>query len=708
MTSAGSRRRFEIGVDIGGTFTDIVCRESGGGMHVLKVPTSRGDPSAAVIQSIAELRERWGVGAAEVGRFAHGTTVATNAVLERKGARIGLLTTAGFRDVLEIGRQLRTQVYRIILEPEAPVFLAPRRYRREIAERIDANGVVLVPIDETAVVGTADELVKEGVEAIAISFLFSFRNPAHERRAAELIRARHPRLMLSLSHEVDPAFREYERTVVTAFDAYLKPRVDTYLARLEEGLAQAGIAAPLQVMQSRGGLASAQVARQRPVRLFLSGPAAGVIGGQMVGASASTDDLITIDVGGTSADIALISRRKPMLRSEGVIGGYAVRLAMVDVTTIGAGGGSIAHLDASGGLRVGPQSAGSDPGPACYGNDGTDATVTDASVVLGYLDPGFFAGGRLKLEPQKAVEAVDRQVAKPLGMTTAEAALGIHRVLNAQMAEGIRLVSVRQGIDPRIYALVPLGGAGGLHATALARELGIRRIVVPRLPGVLSAAGLLAAPIEHEVTAEFATPIATLDLAALRERLREVDRRAAELIAAEKVRPADVAVSYFADVCYIGQSYNLEIALALDDADPAARLYRDFLEAHDRIYGHSVESPARIVGVRTVHRVGGSEILDEMRFAPSGGPPEIGRRDILVAGSARFVSATVYDRDALPEGFAFAGPAIVQQSDTTTLVEPGWCGVVDRAGNLILTQQDSPPLRGLREGEVPPKGAEGS
>jgi N-methylhydantoinase A len=687
MTSSGSPRRFEIGVDIGGTFTDIVCRESGGAMHILKVPTSRGDPSAAVIQAISELRERWGVAASEVSRFAHGTTVATNAVLERKGARIGVLATAGFRDVLEIGRQLRRQVYQIVLEPEAPVFLAPRRYRREIVERIDASGAVLVPLDETAVVSTADELVKEGVEAIAVSFLFSFRNPAHERRAAELIRARHPKLMLSLSHEVDPAFREYERTVVTAFDAYLKPRVDTYLARLEEGLAKAGIDAPLQVMQSRGGLAIAQVARQRPVRLFLSGPAAGVIGGQIAGASASTDDLITIDVGGTSADIALISRRKPMLRSEGVIGGYAVRVAMVDVTTLGAGGGSIAHLDASGGLRVGPQSAGSEPGPACYGRGGEDATVTDASVVLGYLDPGFFAGGRLKLEPQRAAEAVDRKVAQPLGMTTAQAALGIHRVLNAQMAEGIRLVSVRQGIDPRSYALVPLGGAGGIHATALARELGIRRIVVPRLPGVLSAAGLLAAPIEHEITAEFATPIAALDVASLREKLREIDRRAGALMAAEKVNAAEVAISYFADVCYIGQSYNLEIPLDLDDADPAGRLYRDFLEAHDRIYGHSVEIPARIVGVRTVHRAGGSEVLDEMRLSPSGGPVEIGRRDILVAGSSRFVNATVYDRDALPEGFAFAGPAIVQQSDTTTLVEPGWSGVVDTAGNLILTRE---------------------
>jgi N-methylhydantoinase A len=687
MTATANRAGFEIGVDIGGTFTDIVCRQAGGGLHVIKVPSTRHDLSEAVIKAIAELGERWGIGAADVRRFAHGTTVATNAVLERKGARIGLLTTAGFRDVVEIGRQLRNDVYRIILEPETPVFLAPRRLRKEVPERLNAQGAVVTPLDEAAVVRAADELANEGVEAIAISFLFSFRNPAHERRAAELIRERHPALVLSLSHEVDPAFREYERTVVTAFDAYLKPRVDTYLARLERGLAQAGINAPLQVMQSRGGLAIAEVARQRPVRLFLSGPAAGVIGGQIAGASASADDLITIDVGGTSADIALVSRRKPMLRSEGTIGGYAVRVAMVDVTTIGAGGGSIAHLDASGGLRVGPQSAGSEPGPACYGRGGEEATVTDASVVLGYLDPEYFAGGRLKLEPAKAVETIDRRVAAPLGMTTAAAALGIHRVLNAQMAEGIRLVSVRQGIDPRAYALVPLGGAGGIHATALARELGIRRIIVPRLPGVLSAAGLLAAPIEHEVTAEFATPIKALDIAALRDKLQEVDRRAARLMAAEKVTSGDVTISYYADVCYIGQSYNLEIAIDLEDSDPAGRLYRDFLEAHDRVYGHSVESPAKIVGVRTVHRAGGREILSEMRFKPSGGPQEIGRRDIMVAGEAGLVSATVYDRDALTEGFAFVGPAIVQQPDTTTLVEPGWSCTVDAAGNLILMRE---------------------
>ena len=310
-----------------------------------------------------------------------------------------------------------------------------------------------------------------GAQALAICFLFSFLNPDHEGRARALIEARLPNIMVSVSHEVDPAFREYERTVATAFDAYVKPVVDRYLAHLEAGLAKAGIGSPLQVMQSRGGLSVASVARERPVRLFLSGPAAGVIGGQIVGTSASFDNLITIDIGGTSADIALISRSKPMLRAEGQIGEHSLRVPMVDVNTIGAGGGSIATVDGAGGLRVGPQSAGSEPGPACYGRGGREATVTDASIVLGYLDPSYFAGGTMSLDPVLSENVIDERVAKPLGLSRDNAALGIHRVLNAQMAEGIRLVSVRQGIDARDFALVPLGGAGGLHATALAARI---------------------------------------------------------------------------------------------------------------------------------------------------------------------------------------------------------------------------------------------
>lgn len=682
-----SGETWEIGVDIGGTFTDVVCRRPGGPLHVMKVPTSRADPSVSVLASLDALRKSHAVSSNDLSRFAHGTTVATNAVLERKGARIGLVTTEGFRDVLEIGRQSRRQMYDVVLRPQTPVFLAPGRVRKEVSERISATGDVVTPLDEVGLRRVVDELVEDGVEAIAIVFLFSFANPIHERRAKDLILQSHPDLMVSTSHEVDPAFREYERTVATAFDAYLKPAVDRYLARLEDGLARSGAPVPLQVMQSRGGLTSAAVARGRPVRLFLSGPAAGVVGGRIAGASAGDDDLITIDVGGTSADIALISRRKPLIRSEGDVGGFVVRTPMVDVNTIGSGGGSIARIDAAGGLKVGPQSAGSEPGPACYGRGGKQATVCDASVALGYLDPDYFAGGTFKLDAQLAFDVVEQTVARPLGLSVQAAALGIHRVLNAQMAEGIRQVSVRQGVDPRTYALVPLGGAGGLHATALAGELGMTRVIVPRLPGVLAAAGLLAAPVEHEVSVAFASPIDTLDLATLRNVIRDLDARATALMKNEHIAAAKVTVTHYADVCFIGQSYTLEIPVNPAASDVVERLYEDFLVAHDRVYGHAVRAPAKITALRSVHQAGGSDDIAEMRLAPAGTVVDLPPRLIHVSGVAGTVQARVLARDAMPAGYEFAGPALVQQADTTTLVEPGWSGRVDVAANLILERQ---------------------
>jgi N-methylhydantoinase A len=493
-------------------------------------------------------------------------------------------------------------------------------------------------------------------------------------------------VVVTTSHEVDPAFREYERTVVTAFDAYVKPVIDRYLRGLESGLAGVGVPAPLQVMQSRGGLMAASVARQRPVRLFLSGPAAGVIGARMVGRSAGIDDLITVDIGGTSCDIALIAKGKALIRGEGVIDGFPVRVAMVDVNSIGAGGGSIAWLDRAGGLRVGPHSAGAEPGPACYGRGGREPTVTDASVVLGYVNPDYFAGGMMKLEPARARAAIADRLAGPLGMSVEQAALGIHRVLNAQMAEGIRLVSVRQGLDPRQYALLPLGGGGPVHATALARELGIGRVLVPPHPGVLSAAGLLAAPVEHEVSASYPMPLADLDMAELRRSLGVLDRQCAALMAAEKVGAATVSIHYLADVCYVGQAYTLEVPLLLDQPDPIRRLYDDFLSAHDRVYGHATPTPARIVNIRAVHRAGGSEEA-ATPFAPAEGSPRKGTRPILVAGTKDFVPAVIYERAAMAPGFAFDGPAIVEQQDTTTLVEPSWSGAIDQAGNLILTSR---------------------
>jgi N-methylhydantoinase A/oxoprolinase/acetone carboxylase beta subunit len=675
----------DIGVDIGGTFTDIVCRQDGR-IRTLKIPTSRGDPSEAVLTALVQLRRAFGVDPTTIARFLHGTTIATNAVLERKGAKIGLITSLGFRDVLEIGFQLRQDLYRVILEPGAPVFLAPGALRRDVVEQVSAQGQVLVPLDEDSVRRAVDELAAENVQAIAVCYLFSFLYPDHECRTRDLIAERYPNIMVSLSSEVDPAFREYERTVVTAFDAYMKPVVDRYLENLETGLAAAKVVAPLQVMQSRGGLAGTAVARQRPVRLFLSGPAAGVMGGAIVGRSAGHRDLITIDVGGTSSDIALVEGGAPVIRAQGTIAGYTVRVPMVDVNAIGAGGGSIAWLDGAGGLRVGPHSAGSEPGPACYGRGGEQATVTDASVVLGWLDPAYFAGGSVRLDPEKAREAVARTIAGPLGMTPEDAALGIHRVVNAQMVEGIRLVSIRRGLDPRRFTLVALGGAGPVHATALAAELGISHVLIPRHPGVLSAAGLLTAPIEHEVAVAFPHKLHGLAFDEVRRALDGLDESCARLMANEAVQDMPVSVMYSADVWYIGQSYHIEVPLQVTSSDPLETLYRDFLSLHDRIYGHSTEAPGAIVNLRSVHRAGGADRLDEGAYQPRAGGARKPPREIRIQGVPGPVTATIFDRAAMPAGMTFAGPAIVEQDDTTTLVEPGWHGRVLEDGTLLLEQ----------------------
>jgi N-methylhydantoinase A/oxoprolinase/acetone carboxylase beta subunit len=677
-----------IGVDIGGTFTDVVCRRPGEPTRIVKIPSTPDDPARAVLQAADHIAAQWGVSAAEIARFAHGTTVATNAVIERGGATIGLLTTKGFRDVLEIGRQMRQNMYGLILEPETPIFLAPGAYRREVRERIAANGAVIEPLNENDVIEAVDALVEDGIEALAVCLLFSFVNPAHETRIGQLVNERHPKLDISLSCEVDPAFREYERTVVTAFDAYIKPTIDGYLGTLEARLSEAGLATPLLIMQSRGGLAASAVARQRPVRLFLSGPAAGVIGGQVTGAADGIHDLITVDVGGTSCDIALIRAAKPIIRAEGVIGGYPVRAPMVDVNAIGAGGGSIAWIDAAGGIRVGPQSAGAQPGPACYDQGGEDATVTDASLILGYLNPNYFAGGGQTLSLERAREAVSNKLAGPLGLSLEAAALGVHRVVNAQMSEGIKLVSIRQGLDPRDFCLLPLGGAGPLHACALAAELAIARILVPRHPGVLSAAGLLYAKVQHELSAAFNRPLAELPAATVKDRLDDLDRRCDALMTAEGIEPAARETQHFADVCYIGQSYHLEVPLDMGSADPLGDLYRDFMAAHDRVHGHAAPTPAKIVNLRAVHQET-SDAEDEAPPTPTGGKAEKGARTIIVPERDEPVEAAVYERAALAVGQIVEGPAIVEQEDTTILVAPGWRGRTTATGALLMERTPS-------------------
>jgi N-methylhydantoinase A len=678
-------RDVEVGVDIGGTFTDVVCRMPDGRLRAVKLPTTHADPSGAVRQALTHLVEAWQVDPASIAHFSHGTTLATNAVLERKGARIGLITTEGFRDVLEIGRQFRRSPYELEPLAEAPIFLIPGALRKEVRERISHTGEIRVPLDEEALLARTSQLVEDGVEAVAICFLFSFMNPAHELRAQAIIRNAFPKVLTSISYEVDPAFREYERTCITAFDAYTKPVVDRYLSRMEEDLRRADVDGPLLVMLSRGGKCSSRVARQRPVRLFLSGPAAGVMGACSAGRGARIYDLITFDMGGTSCDVALVVDGKPMVSAEGEIAGFPVRVPLVDVHTVGAGGGSIACIDGAGTLRVGPRSAGSEPGPVCYGRGGTEPTVTDASIVLGYLNPETFAGGSLRLDSAAAQSAIEKSIARPLGLTVQEAARGIHRVVNAQMAEAVRSVSVYRGIDPRHSTLLPLGGAGPVHAVALAEELGIRSVLVPPRPGVLSACGLLVAPVEHERSAAFLRRLEGLSMLDIRPVFGSLDRDCAALMAEEAVDSSACEVLHFADMCYVGQSYHLEVALADEAGEQAlGRLYDDFCTLHDRVYGHATAGPASIVNLRTVHRAPGLPDFGRADEPASEMPRQRAPRLIVPTASGVPIEAAIYDRWTLQRGDRIDGPAIVEQSDTTTVVPSGWRATVDAGENLII------------------------
>ena len=673
----------EIGVDTGATFTDLICRAEGRPDVVLKVPSTPHDPCAAVIEGLGIVLESAAADTGQVIRFVHGTTVATNIVLERKGAHTGLMTTRGFADVLEIGRQMRTNIYELELDPETPVFLAPGARRVEIDERVSADGVIIEPLQEDSVRTAVRALVDEGVTSIAVCLLFSFLNPAHERRVREIIEQEQPGITVSLSCEVDPAFREYERTVVTAFDAYIKPVLGEYLARLTKELSRAGVSAPLQVMQSRGGVSAAGTAIERPVRLFLSGPAAGVIGGSESGSAVDLSDLITVDIGGTSCDIALVSGGRPVLRPDGRIDGYPVRVPMVDVNAIGAGGGSIAWLDTASGIRVGPHSAGADPGPACYGRGGKKATVTDAAVVLGFLNPAFFAGGSVPLDYTLAEEVIRETIALPLAMSVEQAALGIHQVVNTQMAEGMRLVSVRQGHDPRDFALVALGGAGPVHAIPLAEELSISKVVVPRHPGVLSAEGLLAAPIEHEVSVGFPRSLKELTVGQVTEVLDQLDRQCSRLMTAEVVPVDDITISHVADVCYVGQSHYLDILLDLDEPEFIESIYRGFIRAHEQVFGYSTESPARIVNLRSVHRALNGSVVGASAFHPGVGERVKMKRSVIF-DEGKKEKVTVYDRQMLPIDHTVEGPAIIEQPDTTTVLYPAWCAMVCHSGELVL------------------------
>jgi N-methylhydantoinase A len=674
----------QIAIDIGGTFTDVVAAGPTG-ICAVKVPSNRADPVAAVEAGIAAIAAAANIDPSAVRRFVHGTTVATNAVLTRRGARVGLLATAGFEDTLEIGRQKRSRMYDLLQPPETPVFLAPRRQRIGIVERVAADGKIIDPLDEEGVRQAIVRLVeRHRIEALAVAYLFSFRNPSHERRTRDIAASVAPGLPVSLSSEIDPVFREYERTCVTAFDAYVRPVMSGYLKRLGAVLARAGVQAPVEMMQSRGAVASAARILERPVVSLLSGPAAGALGGAVAGRLAGHAHCVTLDMGGTSADIAVIHSGRMVPTREGRIGGYPLRVQMVDVHTIGAGGGSIARLDDGGALKVGPDSAEADPGPACYVRGGTAPTVTDASLVLGLLDAESFAGG-IRLDRSRAEAALDR-IAVQLG-SRQRAAHGILTVCNEAMAEAIRAVTVRRGIDPRDFALVALGGAGPVHAGRVARALGIRTVVVPPRPGVLAAEGLLHAPIEEERHKTFFQPAIATTASALRSTL---DSLAAEARAKLSESVADGGAEYVrhaADMRYAGQSYELEVGVNLAAADPVAGAVASFHSAHRVAYGRAQQSePVEFVNLRVVAgRLRQAPCNEDALWSPGGKPPPTRLRLASFSADAAATQTPVFSRALLAAGWSISGPAIIEQSDTTTVVYPGQTCRADACGALILS-----------------------
>ncbi|MCU4927029.1 hydantoinase/oxoprolinase family protein [Halobacteria archaeon AArc-dxtr1] len=667
-----------VGVDVGGTFTDVAL-SVGDRLVTAKVPTTD-DQHVGVREGIAEACDRAGIEPADVDDFAHATTVSVNALLERDGARTALVTTAGFRDVLEIGRQNRPSLYDLDAEKPAP--LVPRSRRIGVSERATPEGIE-EPIDPEEIRAIAADLRKRDVEAVAVCFLHAYAEPENERVATEILR-QELSVPVSVSHEVLAEFREFERTATTAADAYVRPAIDGYVGRLVEAAAEVGLPAP-RIMRANGGTADAETVRTTPVTTTLSGPAAGVVGaGAIAGGDTaggeSRDDTagqITFDMGGTSSDVSLVREGGAERTTEAEIDGIPIRTPMVDVTTVGAGGGSIARVDAGGALRVGPRSAGAEPGPACYGRGGTEPTVTDAAVVLGYIGPETELGGSMRLDVGAARDAL-AELADEAGLEGARAAAqGVYRVANATMTRAIRSVTVERGHDPRNLALVAFGGAGPMHAAALADALSVDRIVLPRPGGVLSAFGLLAADERHDAARTVGVALETDGS----DRIEGIYDGLVADVLADASDPDRARIERAADCRYAGQSF--ELTVSADEAFDPATVAERFHAAHERAYGYRMDEAVEVVTLRATATIPGST----PPIGHDGGEAaRLGTREATFP-DAGTVETAVYDRDRLGLGATVSGPAILEQAESTAVLPPGWTGEILADGTVVASSE---------------------
>jgi N-methylhydantoinase A len=679
-----------IGIDVGGTFTDIVLIDDATGqIHYTKVLTTHHNLTEGVITGIDKMLAMIGASFDRIGYLVHGTTIGTNALIERKGARTGLITTEGMRDILEIGRIERpgAGLYDIFVDTPPP--LVPRYLRREVKERVGADGSVVVPLDEETAREAVAFLKEQAIESIAICFIFGFRYPNHERRVRQICQEMFPQATVSISSEIAPEFREFERTSTTVISAYLQPVLDRYLDNLEGQLAERYGEVDLRIMQASGGSMTTGDARGRAVNIVNSGPAGGALAAAHVGQLTGDGRIIGVDMGGTSFDIGLIVNGEPRMAPESQFEGFPVKMPILDVHAIGAGGGSLAWIDQGGALNVGPESAGSAPGPACYGLGGERPTVTDANLVLGRLNADHFLGGEMKLYPELAEKAILQHVAGPLGVPLEEAASGIIRVVNANMVRGISVSSTERGYDVREFALLPFGGAGPLHAVELAAELGMSRVVVPMYPSTLSAVGLLVANTRHDYVTTLAKSGKDLVAEEVLAAFKELEAQGRAQLEAQNVPDEMIEIQWSADIRYQGQSYELNTPVTpretLTQADLAAVIAR-FHELHHRIYAYG--SPAETVEFINL-RVGAIGKVPEVSFAPL--EKATGDSSVARKGSRPvyypihgFVETAVYGRERLRPGQVVEGPCLVEEIASTTVITPGAVGTVDEYGNIII------------------------
>ncbi|RLI26919.1 MAG: hydantoinase/oxoprolinase family protein [Candidatus Hecatellales archaeon] len=690
-----SERRYRLGFDIGGTFTDLVIAdEATGEIRIMKVPSTPKNPNIGALQGLRRLLAESGVKAGQLTFAIHGTTVVTNTVIERKGAKTALITTKGFRDVLEIGRERRVTQYDIFEERLPP--LVPRYLRREVDERTAFNGEILKELNPKEVEALIRELAELGVESIAVCLLHSYSNPKHEREIEEIASKVSPEIRVSLSSAVLPAWREYERTSTTVVNAYTRPKTEKYMEELTEGLKAEGFKARLFIMTAAGGIIPVETAAKFPVRILESGPAAGTLAATFIGELVGENNLISFDMGGTTAKVALVERGQPRITTVFEVGGYRfkkgsgypVEVPTIDLIEIGAGGGSIAHVE-MGLLKVGPESAGADPGPACYGLGGTQPTVTDADLVLGYLNPDYFIGGEMKLRKDLAIKAIEEHVAKPLGLSVVEAALGIHDVVNANMARAMRAVSIERGKDPRMLTLVAFGGAGPVHANRLAEQNKIRKLVIPLAAGVATAIGMLASDVKFDFVRTYVARIEEVDVDTVKRLYEEMESEAVELLKAAGVTEMELIRSV--DMRYVGQAYELNVQFPGKEISESMvkELEASFIDLYEKTYGFTTGDPVEAVNWRVL-AVGKVPRVKVKRVTERGKAEDAlkGKRKVYFSEYGEYVECDIYDRYRLLPGALIEGPAIVEERESTAVICPKAKATVDEYLNLIITLEE--------------------